>query len=1014
MNISKKFLALLLLLFAFLNFTFCGKGTVQDGEKTDDFPYQTDIFDADGVYSGFELVSQEYIEEIKSRIYVLEHQRTKARAVAIKNSDSNKTFGIGFKTIPENSKGTPHILEHSVLMGSEKYPVKDPFLYMKKSSLYTFMNALTYPDKTIYPIASQNKKDYFHLMDVYLDAVFNPILSEEAFRTEGWRYELASPDAEIKYNGVVYNEMKGNYSSPYRYIFDTINSNLFPDTPYAYVSGGDPADIPKLTYKEFKAYHENYYHPSNSYIYFYGDVDLKEELKFIQENYLKDFDYLEINPVIPEQKPFSKPKTVTANYPIGKGEPTENRTFITMSHVFGKIYDTELQIAVSVLISSLYGKDGSPLRKALTEAGIAQRISYSVDDSKLQTVANLILMNTDEKHLEQFKEIYKQEITKLVENGIDRDFLLSTFNRWEFAYRDFRNEPLRGKDYFVMLFDYWLHGKSPVEAMKTEQAIAKVKEKLNEKGYFEDILKKYFLENDYQLFAVLKPDDTLLEKFEQNVNEELKEYKASLSEEEINSLIEQTFELLDYQNAPEDPKDIATLPKLSLEDIPTDVEEFPYEIVQEKPLILYSDYYTNQVADLNLYFDVKALTTEELAYIELFGDLLLYVGTSKTPYDQMRERINMYTGGISSGFISYDKHQNYFDSFFTLRSKVLTDKYEHLGDILEEIILEADFSDVGRLKELVNEEKSYYENTLSRNASSYVYTRLQNYLTRSGKIYETVGGIGYYNTLKDAVSRLENDPEGFVSFLNGIKDKLFTEENLMSNIIIDEKNKSGAINVVKNIVDALPEKKQEPAKRAYEEEKPPQAFVLPSQVQSVGLGYNIYSNDDEYIEYTGELKMLANYLENNYLYEKVRLIGGAYGVMVILGRNSGIFTIISYRDPNLKETYDAYKEFSEHLADLEMSEDEFNNLIITTLKEDLYTPTTKGNIALVDYLYGTTKADRQRIKEQILNSSLEGLKQYVDLFKRVGEKGFRCTAGNEKIINENGDLFEEIINVVNN
>jgi len=878
---------------------------------------------------------------------------------------------------------------------------------MGRSSLATFRNAITYADKTIYPIASTNKKDYFNLMDVYLDATLNPLLTKEIFKQEGWRYELNSVNDEITLNGVVYNEMKGAYSSTMRMLYQEISENLYPETPYGFSSGGDPVEIPNLTYEEFKDYHSKYYHPSNSYIYFYGDAPLEEELMYVQENFLKSFERKEIDSSIKEQKPFSSQKTITEYYPIGKSEGIDNKTIFALAHTIGNIEDTETILSATILTLALYGSDASPLKRALLNSGIAKDVTFSYNTSLLQPFICLILMNTNPKHKETFNKIYYDTLNQIVKDGIDKELLLSVFNQWEFSLRKRNNEVLRGLYYYLMVLSNWIYNMSPVNGLKMEDLIKKMKAKINEKGYYEGILKKYFIENTHSVFLSFEPDSTIIERREQEIKERLRTLKNSLTKEELEKLVEETNAFRKYQQTPDSKEAIATLPRLSLSDIPTDVPEYTSEIISKDPLILYYDAFANRIAYIDLYFDTKHLTSEELRYLQVLGDLILDTGTDKTSYGDMEKRIMTYTGDMYCGFTSTDKYNDFSNTYFTIKTTVLSDNYSYLSDILTEVITQTSFSDIDRVKEIINQDKVWWENYLRQGDYYFAYSRLASYLTRSGKDNEAINGFEFYKTLLDAVNWLDKDPEGFRTFINNIKKKLFRKENLIANITIEKEHKKGALDVVENVKNILADDNLTLSNRQYAEFTPNEAFVSQSRVQYIGMGVNAY---DYGITYNGSFELLMNYLRNTYLYEEVREKGGAYGCFLYFNRNSGQFIILSYRDPQLKNTINVFKNIAKHLETLDISEDDFNNLKISSSKINPLSPIGKGDTAFRNYIYGYKKEDDVRIRKEILDCTIEDIRKYAEFFKKFADKGFISVVGSEKAIMENKDLFSKVIN----
>lgn len=963
-------------------------------------------------YYGFKFLNKEYLNEVNSDAYLLEHVETGARVFALKNDDHNKTFSIGFRTPATDSTGVPHILEHTVFCGSRKFRVKDVLTEMIKGSLQTFINAFTFPDKTMYPFSTRNKKDYFNLMDVYLDAVFYPLLDENMFKQEGWHYELDSKEDEIKYKGVVYNEMKGAFSSPQQVLYRYIQKTLYPNTAYGVESGGDPEDIPKLTYKAFKDYHSKYYHPSNSYIYFYGDAPLEEELKFIQDNYLNDFKLLEIDSHIDKQKTLEKPVHETVYYPVSEDDTDDEKSMMAISQTISEFDDKETIFASELLVEALYKNEASPLRKALIEKNISHDIMPVFEEELRQPFASIVLMNTDEKHWETFENTYNNTLKKIIGQGIEKDLLRAVLNEFEFSLREEKNAPLRGLWYSIRAFKFWLYDKSPIEALQVENIINTIKKKVDEGNYFEDILKKYFLENNHKSFIKLLPSKTLAKEKEKAVKTKLNNYKNSLSETQLNQLVVETKRLKDEQNAPNTKEGLKSLPKLSINDVSPDVEKIDSRIIsKEKPFIMYHNLITNKIAYLGLYFDTKNLDADELGYLNILGKLMTNSGTKKSSYSDIAKKISTYTGGIDFKFKTVENVKTKASkNMFALRTKIIIDRYKKLCELLTELLSETTFEDYDRIKKLLKNEKSKMEQQLINRSHLFVIRRLSAYTSNSGKEDEIVNGVDYYSKIKKAIKEFDENPEKFVNKLKNIKSKILTKDNLYANLTVDIEHKDEAISVINDISKVLPQNSDSPTgKKDALRFNPNEALSSSSQVQYVGIGANIYEKG---LNYSGSFEVLMNYLDNSYLWDKVRVLGGAYGCFTVFHKDTGSFSIVSYRDPNLKETYQVYEDLSKHLADLKLDEEDFSNLIISSANDPLLSPATKAKKAFIDYLTGFNYEDELRIKKEILKSKLDDVKSYSGFFKRLATEGYRCVYGGESKIKQHKDLFSKVINVI--
>lgn len=964
------------------------------------------VFKVGNVYAGFKLIDKSFVEDINSYTFEFEHVKTGAKTFAIKNNDDNKSFGIGFKTLPETSNGIPHILEHSVLCGSEKYPAKDPFTEMIKRSHQTFLNAMTYPDKTIYPVSSQNEKDYFNLMDVYMDSTLNPLLREETFKQEGWRYEINPETGELMYNGVVYNEMKGVYSNTFSIVYDTIQKGLFPDTVYGVDSGGDPQVIPELTYEEFKAFHKKYYHPSNSYIYFYGDADLMEELTFVNDNYLADFDREEIDAEIKMQEPFDAPKEITAMMPMSEGQGEGNKGILSVSHTIGKVTDRELKYSCGLLMSLLTGTDNAPLRKALMDTGIAKDVTYSTSFGVNQPYIIIMLIDADESKMDTFKEVYINTLKEVIENGFDDDYITSMYNQWDYSFREILNEPRRGVFYFTRLFFQWLYDSDPVDAVKINTLLGEIKSKMYDEGYFENIIDKYMINNPHTLYTKMIPDPDFMKKIEEASKDKLKKIQSSMTEEDITRIKTESEMLKAYQMEPDSEEVLKRLPKLSLDDISTEVIELPIKAVSENnPEILYSNTFSNEIAYFRMNFDLKNLNEKEFRFLSILDYIMMRLGTENSTADEFTEKINTYTGGIYSAFTRHEQYEGIKNEMLSVFAECTKDNYDKLEEILTELYNTVSFEDTDAIKGFIHEYKTWMEKSVSYSAIGFLMGRLYAYASDSYESSEYFDGIEAYSTILEAVELIENDPEAFKKLMYDIRNKVFTKDNFSASFTIEGEYKKGAEELIRDINDALPEDNYEDVTREFEPIPKNEAFIIPSRVQYCGISANLY---DLGYENNGSMAVLTKYLDNSYLQDNIRVVGGAYGAFMGFNHHSGVFYIASYRDPNIKSTYETYDRIAEHLENLEMSDDEFESLIISATRNPLLSPKSTGNNAYNNYIYNYTDADRKKYREEILNTSIEDLRAYAELFRKISENSYRCTFGGESMLNSNSELFDTI------
>ena len=650
------------------------------------------------VYSGFKLIESKSIKEVDSTGYLFEHEKTGAKLYYLSNEDDNKVFSVSFRTPPTDSTGLPHILEHSVLCGSEKYPVKEPFVELIKGSLNTFLNAMTFPDKTMYPIASMNDKDFVNLMDVYLDAVFNPKIYDEKgiFLQEGWHYHLENAEDDIRYVGVVYNEMKGAFSNPEEVVNRKVQETLFPDTPYGLESGGDPDVIVDLTYEDFIDFHKKYYHPSNSYIYFYGDGDILEHLAFVHENYLSKYDKLQIDSSISIQRPFKEPKEKVYSYPISNTESTKEKTFLTMNWVTGVSTDPQTHLGLEILAHILLNSPSAPLKKALLQAELGKDVMGSFDGGILQPVISIMIKNSEESKKEEFKKIINETLNSLVENGIDRDQIKAAINISEFKMKeaDFGSYP-KGLIYGINIMDSWLYDSDPSMYLEYEDDFEFIRNNIDQ-NYFENLIQKYLLDNNHCSLLIAKPEQGLVDKGDHEIEKHLKEYKERLNQEELESLIKETKDLIIRQNTSDDPTDIEKIPVLPIEDIGKKTEELPLEIKKFKNVeVLHTPVHTNGIVYTSLLFDIKNVEKEYIPYVALLARYLGEVSTQEYSFEQLTNEIEIYTGGIDFDIDVYANSKNIeeYEPRFIVRGRALKEHLNKLFHIMSQMIVHCKYDE---------------------------------------------------------------------------------------------------------------------------------------------------------------------------------------------------------------------------------------------------------------------------------------------------------------------------------
>lgn len=965
------------------------------------------------IVHGFKVTETSHIDEVNSNAYLMEHEKSGARLLYLENDDDNKVFSIGFRTTPDNSKGTPHIMEHSTLCGSRKYPLKEPFVELAKGSLNTFLNAITWPDKTMYPIASRNAVDFRNLMDVYLDAVFYPncLKNPQILMQEGWHYELENKEAPLTYNGVVYNEMKGALSSPEAIMEDRAMEKLFPDTTYGVESGGDPEVIPTLSFREFTEFHRRFYHPSNSYIYLYGDLDIDKTLAYIDHDYLSAFDKRDVDSAVKTQAPFKKRLTVTAPYGVTEQESTDHKAIHALYTAMTDHMSTKESLAFKILTYVLVDVDGAPLKKALVDAGLGSDVSASYGDSYKQPVWIVELTGGNVEDQEKFAEVLDSTLRSLALNGIDKDMLDAALNRTEFTSResDYRGQP-KGLFYDVRAMDLWLYDRDPMDALRYEQDIKELRQGIKE-GYFENLLLQYVIKNPHQVLITMKPEKGYTEKKNKETADKLAAFKASLSDKQLDEIMASTKALKERQASGETEEALETIPLLTRNDLKREIEEEPLD----KDTIdgvthFHFDVHTNGISYVNLFFKLYGLKEADLPYAILLTTLLRSMDTEQHSYAELERLSNAYTGGLSftvSAFGNIDDASQYMP-VFAVRGKALTSKADKLMDLMGEVLNHTKFTDTARLKEILLEEKSEWDMTAFTRGHSLMMTRLASYVSEVGAFNEQAGmTYGYF--LADLVKHFDEKKDEIVARLKDVAKKIFTKANLFFETMGEEDERKAAADNFHCIAGDMAEG-QAAAPHIFHfarnEKVQKEAFLTSGKVQYVVKGGSF---KDHGFAYTGALRVMETILRYEYLWKKIRVLGGAYGAFTQFLQD-GTSMLCSYRDPNLAETIKAYEELPQYLETLELSDREMTKYVIGTMAaaEIQLTPSMKGERAMLHYLNGNTKENRMKIRSEIISCTVEDIRALAPLVKSVMDEPYVCVMGGEEKIEENKKLFDEV------
>ncbi|MCC8126665.1 MAG: insulinase family protein [Clostridiales bacterium] len=962
----------------------------------------------------YRICERKTIREMQSEGVILEHKKSGARIFLLSNDDENKVFYIGFRTPPSTDTGVPHILEHSVLCGSEKFPLKDPFVELVKGSLNTFLNAMTYPDKTVYPIASCNEKDFRNLMDVYMDAVLHPNIykEEKIFRQEGWHYELDDEDGPLRYNGVVYNEMKGAYSSPESMLDRDISATLYPDNCYGRDSGGDPEHIPELSYEEFLNFHRTYYHPSNSYIYLYGDLDMAERLDWLDREYLSAYERQEIHSVIPLQKPFAEPVEREFEYSITGDDDEENAAYLSVNTVVGNVLDAKLYVAFQILEYALLDAPGAPLKQALIDAGIGQDILGGYESGILQPYFSVIAKDADPGQKEEFLSVVKGTLRKLAEGDFNHRSILAGINYYEFKYReaDYGSAP-SGLMYGLQCMDSWLYDGNPMIHLEYQETFDFLKKAVDEQ-YFEGLIREYLLDNPFEAVVILRPKKNLTDEQDERTAGKLAGYQASLSAGEIADLIRRTKELKAFQDTPDTPEVLEKLPMLTRGDISRQAETFRWREDQAEGVkILYQDYFTSGIGYLKCLFRTDAVPQEDLVYVGLLKSILGSMDTSNYSYTDLTSEIFLNSGGVDISVTSYPNltEPENFTGAFTAGIRVLYEKLDFGFEILAEILTRTDFSDEKRLKEVILETRSRAKMKLENSGHSTAVSRATSYFSPTAAYNELIGGTTYYRFLEDLAVHFDERKTDVIAKCRETAARLFTRANLLVNYTADETGRAALPEALRKLTDCLSEGSKERYPFTHEKYNRNEGLKTSSQVNYVARCGNFR---DRGLAYTGAFKILQVILNYDYLWINIRVKGGAYGCMSGFGR-SGEGYLVSYRDPHMQETNEIFEGVADYLETFDPDERDMTKYVIGAISnlDTPLTPSLKGSRGLSAYLSGVTEEMMQTERDQILDATAEDIRALAAQIRAVLATGALCVVGAESQIEANREMFAEVKNL---
>lgn len=953
---------------------------------------------------GFRLIGSKEIPSQQTTAYLFEHEKTGAQALKLDTEDNNKSFGIGFRTPPTDSTGVAHILEHCVLGGSEKYTTKEPFMDLVGGSLQTFLNAMTFSDKTIYPIASRNEEDYHNLMDVYLDAVFHPlVLTKEAiFRQEGI-VELLEDD-DLRYNGVVYNEMKGAMSVAEDQVMQQVAEQLLPDTTYANNSGGDPYCIPDLTYDDFIAFYKKYYHPSNSYLYFYGDGDIDKELAHAAE-FLDDFDHLDVDSSIALQTPFSAPKRVEGQYHVGASEETENKDYLGVAIAAGLATEPTDRIMISLLNQMLYHSEASPLKRALLDAGIGEDFLSPYDDG-VHLSFGIIAKNTDKNRMDEFLQIFDDVMKDIAEHGITENLLEASLNKMEFQMTEGPSYAVKGVVKFITAMSSWLYDQNPLDSLDFEALLATIREKLDA-GYLQTFVKERIVENSHRLEIAVVPEPGLFDEKDKAVDEKLKTMYENLTETDKETLTARKAALQSYQSDADSPEDKATIPRLDLKTLDPKVDRIEQHIYEDDGIrLVHNDVPTGRIVYMDLIFDLSHLTEDELAQASHVTSFLKDVSTQTRSYDRLAMDLDKTVGGLSIQLlVSEEKETKRPLPNLLVSTKFFAEKQQEAVALVEDVLYHSVFDDAKRLKEILSEDLSSMDSDLIQAGHSIAMKRVRSYVNKAAALAEKTGGLDSYMQLQDVVARFKDEHAQYIDQWKELYKKLFRKERCALGVTTDQEQFDAAKDHWKPLYANLPSFPEDQLQVTLPSVKK-EGFITPATVQYVSKGADIEALG---YTYSGDMAVLTNLMSIGYLHSQIRAIGGAYGAGLSITQQ-GLLSTYSYRDPQLTKTIDVYRSMGEFMDQLNLSQEDLDVSIIGTMNhfDPAMSPRDKGIAALYHLIRGTNYDMIEKSLQEALKATVDGLKAHGPMLDKAMEQEYLCVLGAEKALKENEGLFDTL------
>lgn len=961
----------------------------------------------------FSLEREEFVKEIGSVTRLWRHQRTGTELLSVSNDDENKTFGVVFRTPPKDSTGVPHILEHSVLCGSSKYPVKEPFVELIKSSMNTFLNAFTYPDKTCYPVASCNERDFYNLVDVYMDAVFHPTLTPDTLAQEGHHLELEQKGEPVSIKGVVYNEMKGAYSSSDRVLAEFSQRMLFPDTTYGVESGGHPRNIPDLTWDQFKGFYDQYYHPSNARMWFYGD-DAEEKRLEKADSFLRDFDKLEVSSTVELQKPWTEPRRFEFTYDAGSGADLSKKYMATVNWLINPPVDqmdpAEL-LTLSVLNHILLSMSASPLRKALTDSQLGEDVVGGGLESDLrQMMFSVGMKGMAENSVRRMEELVFEVFRDVQKNGFDKGVIDASLNTIEFRLRE-NNTGSFPKGLALMLRSMvtWLHDADPLMPLKFERAVENLRGRLSRnEPVFQECVTKYILNNPHRATVTLKPDPEFAKKEDEAERARIAAATDGFTEKDFDNVITETQRLKAQQAAHDDPADLAKIPTLTRNDLDKEIRKVPFERYDEKGVtILHHPLNTSGVVYVDMLLDMSRVPNELLPLMSIFSSALTELGTTKQDFVSLQQKIGSETGGVSTSALVGEVHSANGKgpalAKMTIRGKGMLSQVSSLFDIIGEILLDVDINNRERVRQILIEERAGIESGLAGSGHTVAGGRLAAMFRSPAWADEQMGGIDFLKAVRTLIARIDRDWESVCADLKMLQRLVVSRENMLLNVTTTSSDFGSVKPVLSSFLDRLPEKAT--GERASWIMTPTllrrqnEGLIVPSSVNYVGKAANLY---DLGFKITGGHSLASKHMGTSYLWDTVRVQGGAYGGFCRLDVKTGMFMYLSYRDPNVTGTLKNYDAAPDFLANVNLSQDDLTKSIIGMIGSlDSYQlPDRKGFASALRFLMGETDEIRQQRRDEVLGASMKDFRELGEALEAVRKKGSIVVVGGEDALSK--------------